>query len=315
MITHACQKCKKKSYLDLKLGHEVEEQTRLCSGTLFNARQQLAMCESRSIDHVLAEAHGEWLVQREFRVMHTAASLSHALQTNVVFHGGTARTVKTSAWHVSNEESAPERHWMQCHIPVPNVCSTKSTSARVCVQLLDLDGLKHESSHVIGADPLLRTVFVHYFNQLRQFAAFVHERLQIRAVVSAAQDPLSARIQSKKGHCLDAAQRVQHVTPVTQNTAPPLTDISQVCRTCASPANFAAMCAQCSARHGATMLWQHDRAEWVFDSNCLRVTTRDLLRAVESLQYRTEIVSFQQLLPRAFHERAADPVIWWLSRP
>ncbi len=52
--------------------------------------------------------------------------------------------------------------------------------------LLDLDGLEHESSHVIGTDPLLRAVFVHHFNQLRQFAALVHQCLQIRAVVSAA---------------------------------------------------------------------------------------------------------------------------------
>ncbi len=95
MITHIAQKCTKMAYLDLKLWHEVEEQTGLRSGTLFNARQQLAMCESRSIDHVLAETHGECLVQRELRVVHATASLSHALQTNVVLYGGTARTVKT----------------------------------------------------------------------------------------------------------------------------------------------------------------------------------------------------------------------------
>ncbi len=84
-------------YLDLEFRHEVEEQTRLSCSPLFNARQQLAMCESRSIDHVLAQSHGQRLVQREFCVVHAAASFSHALQTNVVLYGGTARAVKTSA--------------------------------------------------------------------------------------------------------------------------------------------------------------------------------------------------------------------------
>lgn len=68
-------------YLDLKLGHEVEEQTGLRSGTLFNARQQFSVRESRSIDHVLAESHRECLVQREFSVVHAAApcTLPHVL--------------------------------------------------------------------------------------------------------------------------------------------------------------------------------------------------------------------------------------------
>lgn len=74
----------------------------------------------------------------------------------------------------------------------------------------DFDGLQDESSHVIGADPLLGTVFVHHFDQGREFSAFMNQRTQRGTRTSATQDPLSARVESKKGKSLDAAARSVH---------------------------------------------------------------------------------------------------------